>query len=91
LGLKVTALSDGWLMQALKAAAADLAGLYIHVPFCLKKCPYCDFYSVTDLELKPAYLRSVFSEVEIVSKDWVDLTFDSIYFGGGTPSLLSSH
>lgn len=91
MGLKVTALSDGWLMQALKAAAADLAGLYIHVPFCLKKCPYCDFYSVTDLELKPAYLRSVFSEVEIVSKDWVDLTFDSIYFGGGTPSLLSSH
>jgi len=70
-------------------AAKKTAGLYIHVPFCLSKCPYCDFYSVTDLKRKDAYLASVLLEMEKVSTKWADTAFDTLYFGGGTPSLLS--
>lgn len=57
-------------------------GLYIHVPFCVKKCPYCDFYSgeiTKTAEYTSAVLRNLSRYTE---------TFDTIYFGGGTPSLL---
>ena len=65
------------------------AGLYIHVPFCLKKCPYCNFYSVKDLDRIPAYLKSLHLELAGIAPRWSDLFFDSVYFGGGTPSLLT--
>jgi len=64
------------------------AGLYAHVPFCLAKCPYCDFYSVTELELKKAYLSALSLEMDRISEDGPSLYFDSLYLGGGTPSLL---
>ncbi|MDE7290101.1 MAG: radical SAM family heme chaperone HemW, partial [Oscillospiraceae bacterium] len=60
-------------------------GLYIHVPFCVRKCRYCDFYSVTDLSLTEAYTKAVLRNVAGISDE-----FDTIYFGGGTPSLLSA-
>jgi oxygen-independent coproporphyrinogen-3 oxidase len=63
------------------------AGLYIHIPFCLRKCPYCDFYSITDRALISAYLDALKEEMRIVSGG--DLLFDTIYIGGGTPTLLS--
>ncbi len=63
------------------------AGLYIHIPFCLKKCPYCSFYSITDLVLKSRFLESLLKEMDQYRN--TPLIFDSIYFGGGTPSLLS--
>jgi oxygen-independent coproporphyrinogen-3 oxidase len=63
------------------------AGLYIHIPFCTRKCPYCDFYSIADLSLIPAYLSCLAKEMQAVSHD--DLVFDTIYLGGGTPSLLT--
>lgn len=57
-------------------------GLYVHVPFCLSKCPYCDFYSVTfDEKLADNYCDAVLRNIP--SK-----LFDTIYFGGGTPTLL---
>jgi oxygen-independent coproporphyrinogen III oxidase len=62
------------------------AGIYVHVPFCVRKCAYCDFYSITDLGLKPAFLAALQSEIAAVSAD--DLAFDTIYIGGGTPSTL---
>ncbi len=68
---------------------AGPAGLYIHVPFCLGKCPYCNFFSVTDLSLKGAYLDALLGEIELYRNN--RLRFDSVYFGGGTPSLLSPH
>ena len=61
------------------------AGLYIHIPFCRKKCPYCDFYSIVDHTLKNDFLKSLNREI-ILRK--TDHCFDTLYFGGGTPSLL---
>ena len=66
---------------------ATLAGLYIHVPFCRAKCPYCDFYSVTDPGLISAYIEALLAELNM-RRQQVHLA-DTIYFGGGTPSILT--
>ncbi len=64
-------------------------GLYIHTPFCIKKCPYCDFYSLTgDQALYHRYKEAVVRA--IASTPYKSLAVDSIYFGGGTPSLLGA-
>jgi len=63
-------------------------GIYVHVPFCLKKCPYCDFYSITDLSLKDAYLSALEKEMALTGP--VPFTFDTLYMGGGTPSVLDT-
>lgn len=63
------------------------SGLYIHIPFCKTKCPYCDFYSITTSELIPAYLEAVEREAQLYEESFT--SFDSLYLGGGTPSLLS--
>jgi len=61
-------------------------GLYIHIPFCNGKCPYCDFYSVSpENETVKKYVDAVCREI-----DKADLVYDTVYFGGGTPSLISS-
>lgn len=60
-------------------------GLYIHIPFCARKCPYCDFYSETDLSLTEAYTQAVIRNIS-----QRDIYADTVYFGGGTPSLLSA-
>ncbi len=64
-------------------------GLYIHIPFCVKKCNYCDFYSVVPTEdIKARYIESLCREI----KKWGERTarpIDTMYIGGGTPSLLS--
>ena len=64
------------------------AGLYIHIPFCLKKCPYCDFYSITDTSLHPAFVDALVSEMRMTRGG--NLTFDTLYVGGGTPSVLDA-
>jgi oxygen-independent coproporphyrinogen III oxidase len=66
---------------------ATPAGLYIHVPFCISKCPYCGFYSITDLSLVPDYLSALGREMALVKNR--TKTFDTLYIGGGTPSVLS--
>jgi oxygen-independent coproporphyrinogen-3 oxidase len=65
---------------------ASPAGLYIHIPFCLKKCRYCDFYSVSDLSLQPLFPDALISEMNLIGK--TGLVFDTLYIGGGTPSIL---
>ncbi len=67
------------------------AGLYIHIPFCYAKCPYCDFFSiVTDNELiKKNYLDALKREIEIYSQKMTKTGIQSIYLGGGTPTVLS--
>jgi oxygen-independent coproporphyrinogen-3 oxidase len=67
--------------------AVKHGGIYVHVPFCRRKCPYCDFYSIADLSLKPAFLEAL--ELDIRRSRPGPLIFDSIYIGGGTPSLLA--
>jgi len=62
-------------------------GLYIHIPFCLSKCPYCDFYSTTFTSVIPEFLKGLFREMERYRHRFD--SFDTVYIGGGTPSLLS--
>ena len=66
----------------------DRPGLYVHVPFCRTKCPYCDFYSVTSLSLIPAWLDALQREA-LIYRDRFG-SFDSLYMGGGTPTILES-
>jgi oxygen-independent coproporphyrinogen-3 oxidase len=66
---------------------SDQAGLYIHIPFCLSKCGYCSFYSIESLNLIPEYIVTLKKEIEYYRN--VFSSFDTIYLGGGTPSLLS--
>lgn len=61
-------------------------GVYVHIPFCLRKCPYCDFYSIEDLTLKRDFIEAI--KNEIVIRGNPDIVVDTLYFGGGTPSLL---
>ena len=67
------------------------SGLYFHIPFCKNKCGYCDFYSVTELKNTGEFLNSLIHEIELTAqKQKINLEFDTIYFGGGTPSILSA-
>jgi oxygen-independent coproporphyrinogen III oxidase len=63
-------------------------GIYIHIPFCIRKCPYCDFNSVADLSLIPNFIRAVIREIEMAERPPVAV--DSIFLGGGTPSVLET-
>ena len=63
-----------------------LSGLYIHIPFCKTKCPYCDFYSETSTSLIPELLRAVKKEA-LLYRDQFS-SFDTLYLGGGTPTVL---
>lgn len=62
--------------------------LYLHIPFCLKKCAYCDFCSFTDLDLIPSYIDVLLNEIESYRADYCHSEVETIYFGGGTPSIL---
>jgi oxygen-independent coproporphyrinogen-3 oxidase len=61
-------------------------GLYIHVPFCIRKCAYCGFYSVTDRSRIPAFRSALRREMDLF-RGWA-ASFDTLYLGGGTPSVL---
>lgn len=65
---------------------SELPGLYVHVPFCKTKCPYCDFYSVTSLSRMAEWLEALHKEILLYEGHFA--VFDSIYLGGGTPTLL---
>ena len=63
----------------------DKSGFYIHIPFCFNKCPYCDFYSVKyDREVAENYVSRLTAEFE----KYKGAEFDTVYLGGGTPSIL---
>lgn len=67
-----------------------MAGIYIHIPFCKQACHYCDFHFTTSLKYKEELLSALQKEL-IISKDYLqEQTIESIYLGGGTPSLLSA-
>jgi oxygen-independent coproporphyrinogen-3 oxidase len=66
----------------------SMAGIYIHIPFCKQACHYCNFYFTTSLTQKQNLVEAIIREIEL-SKDYLSgETIETIYFGGGTPSLL---
>lgn len=65
------------------------AGLYVHIPFCLTRCGYCDFNTYAGLdELKSPYVDALTREAALNSSEWNDEEFVSVFFGGGTPTIL---
>lgn len=66
-----------------------MAGIYLHIPFCRQACSYCDFHFSTSLKHKDALLDAMKREL-LMRKQELKLPLQSIYFGGGTPSLLST-
>lgn len=65
-----------------------MPGIYIHIPFCKQACHYCNFHFVTSLHYKKEMIDAMAKEIEL-RKDYLsDKKVDTIYFGGGTPSLL---
>ncbi|MDO4493412.1 MAG: radical SAM family heme chaperone HemW [Clostridia bacterium] len=67
-----------------------MPGLYIHIPYCVQKCAYCDFVSVPAKAGVPAaYVSALRNEAERAAEAWQSTVFDTVFFGGGTPTLLS--
>ena len=75
--------------------------IYVHNPFCARKCPYCDFYSITDNSCIEEFYKAAINETELIGSVITDKTGanpltdadgkDTVYFGGGTPSVPDSH
>ncbi len=68
-------------------ATDQTIGVYVHIPFCQSKCSYCDFYSITDLQRVPEYLDALKKEMSLTGAP--HMRADTLYIGGGTPSLLT--
>ena len=66
-----------------------MAGIYIHIPFCKKACHYCNFHFSTSLNLKNDFLQALLNETGLRTGYLNDEAVSTIYFGGGTPSLLN--
>lgn len=67
-----------------------MAGIYIHIPFCKQKCSYCDFHFSTTFEnYRSDMIEAIINEIEVRKDYLVDQNIETLYFGGGTPSLLT--
>jgi oxygen-independent coproporphyrinogen-3 oxidase len=66
-----------------------LSGIYIHIPFCKQACHYCDFHFSTSLKSKSSLIQAIISEIDLRLPYLKNKNIETIYFGGGTPSLLS--
>ncbi|MDP2542814.1 coproporphyrinogen III oxidase [Tenacibaculum discolor] len=66
-----------------------MAGIYLHIPFCKQACYYCDFHFSTSLKKKEELVSCLVKELELRKEELLNETIETIYFGGGTPSLLS--
>jgi oxygen-independent coproporphyrinogen III oxidase len=67
-----------------------MAGIYLHIPFCKKACHYCDFHFSTSPQYKDQMLQALSQEIDLRKNYLAGETIETIYFGGGTPSLLSA-
>ena len=72
------------------ATGGKLLGLYLHIPFCVKKCAYCDFYSITDASRKADYVSALVRDLRVYGERCADYTADTVYIGGGTPTCLGA-
>ena len=66
-----------------------MAGIYLHIPFCKRRCIYCDFFSTTQSEKKSAYVYALCQELEMRRDYLGEEVVETIYLGGGTPSQLT--
>ncbi len=66
-----------------------MAGVYIHIPFCRKACHYCNFHFSTSLQLQQSFVTALLQEIEL-QQSYLSEPVSTIYFGGGTPSVLPS-
>jgi oxygen-independent coproporphyrinogen III oxidase len=71
--------------------AAQVRSLYIHVPFCERKCEYCDFMSVAGRRGERAYVQALCRELHLLASSLPDLVLDTVFVGGGTPSFIEPH
>src|SRR5688500_8134093 len=67
-----------------------MAGIYLHIPFCKQACYYCDFHFSTNTDLRAEITQAIATELSIQRSYLSEEIIDTIYFGGGTPSILSS-
>ncbi len=65
-----------------------MAGIYIHIPFCRQACFYCNFHFSTSLKYKNDLVEAIMKEIDLRKEHWQNYVFDTVYFGGGTPSIL---
>ena len=66
-----------------------MSGIYVHIPFCVQACTYCDFHFTTRLSDRNAMVKALIGELRAQMPNWSEHTFRTLYFGGGTPSLLT--
>jgi oxygen-independent coproporphyrinogen-3 oxidase len=66
-----------------------LAGIYLHIPFCKRKCAYCDFFSLANAKHQDDFVQAILQEISLQQHYLDNERVQTIYFGGGTPSLLS--
>ncbi len=76
--------------MSLHANQPAAAGIYLHIPFCRQACVYCNFHFSTSLRYKDDVLRAMALEIELQRNYLGDTPVQTVYFGGGTPSLLSA-
>ncbi len=67
-----------------------MSGIYIHIPFCKQACFYCDFHFSTSLKKKDDMILSLIKEIELRKNELGNTIIETIYFGGGTPSVLNT-
>ena len=69
-----------------------MSGIYLHIPFCAKQCSYCDFHFSTTFEsYRSEMIAALAKEIDMRAPNWPERSLQTIYFGGGTPSLLKPH
>ncbi len=85
----IAALARGRRGRRRSEAALDAAGIYVHVPFCLTRCGYCDFNAYAGLDhLASRYVAALLREAELAAPAWEGEEIVSVFLGGGTPTTL---
>lgn len=69
---------------------SEPVGFYLHIPYCVRRCSYCDFCSSTDSSTMQRYEHAVLHQIGMIKERYGSLTIDSIYFGGGTPTYFGA-
>jgi len=67
-----------------------MSGIYLHIPFCKQACHYCNFHFSTSLKYKSDMVDAIVREIKLRKDTWMYKSIDTVYFGGGTPSLLNT-